>query len=161
MLITFDFYNTGIIISLVSWTAERTDEFDEWWEGLTDQEQRKVVASVEALQELGPSAGRPLADTVEGSKHPNMKELRITPTMRVFFAFDPERTAILLVGGDKAGKTKRFYKKMIPVADRIYDRHLRELTERDGGKEHKDAKDEEKAVQRAGQRGQRAPRRRR
>jgi hypothetical protein len=68
----------------VSWAAERTSEFDEWWEGLTDQEQRKVVASVEALQELGPSAGRPLADTVEGSRHPNMKELRITQTMRIF-----------------------------------------------------------------------------
>jgi hypothetical protein len=145
----------------VSWAAERTDEFDEWWEGLTDQEQRKVVASVEALQELGPSAGRPLVDTVEDSKHPNMKELRITQTMRVFFAFDPERTAILLVGGDKAGKTKRFYKKMIPVADRIYDRHLRELTKREGGKEHEDVKDEKKAVQRAEQRGQKAPRRRR
>jgi hypothetical protein len=145
----------------MSWTAERTDEFDEWWEGLMDQEQRKVVASVEALQELGPSAGRPLADTVEGSRHPNMKELRITQTMRVFFAFDPERTAVLLVGGDKAGKTKRFYKRMIPVADRIYDRHLRELAEHRGGKEHKDAKDEEKAVQRAKQGRQKAPRRRR
>jgi len=89
-----------------------------------------------------------------------MKELRITQTMRVFFAFDPERTAILLIGGDKAGKTKRFCKKMIPVADRIYDRHLRELAEQ-GGKEHQDAKDEKKAVQRAEQRGQKAPRRRR
>jgi hypothetical protein len=73
----------------VSWAVERTDEFDEWWEGLTDQEQRKVVASVEALQELGPSAGRPLADTVEGSKHPNMKELRISQTMRVFSPSTP------------------------------------------------------------------------
>jgi hypothetical protein len=145
----------------VIWAAERTSEFDEWWEGLTDQEQRKVVASVEALQELGPSAGRPLADTVEGSKHPNMKELRITQTMRVFFAFDPERTAILLIGGDKAGKTKRFYKKMIPVADRIYDRHLRGLSEHKGGKEHQDAKGKKKAVQRAGQGSQKAPRRRR
>ncbi len=98
----------------MSWAAERTLEFDEWWEGLTDQEQRKVVASVEALQELGPTAGRPLVDTVEGSKHPNMKELRVTQTMRIFFAFDPQRVAILLIGGDKAGKAKRFYKKMIP-----------------------------------------------
>jgi hypothetical protein len=145
----------------VSWAAERTSEFDEWWEGLTDQEQRKVVASVEALQELGPSAGRPLADTVEGSRHPNMKELRITQTMRVFFAFDPERTAILLIGGDKAGKTKRFYKKMILVADRIYDRHLRELAEHEGGKEQRDAKERKKAVQRAERRGQKASRRRR
>jgi hypothetical protein len=144
----------------VSWAAERTDEFDEWWEGLTDQEQRKVVASVEALQELGPGAGRPLADTVEGSRHPNMKELRITQTMRVFFAFDPERTAILLIGGDKAGKTKRFYKKMIPVADRIYDRHLRELSSTRGGKEHQDA-NEKKAVQRAKRGSQKAPGRRR
>jgi hypothetical protein len=145
----------------VSWPAERTDEFDEWWEGLADQEQRKVVASVEALEELGPSAGRPLVDTVAGSKHPNMKELRITQTMRVFFAFDPERTAILLIGGDKAGKTKRFYKKMIPVADRIYDQHLRELAENEGGEEHQDAKDAEKAVQQTKQRGQKASRRRR
>ena len=127
----------------MSWAAERTSEFDEWWEGLTDQEQRKVVASVEALQELGPSAGRPLADTVEGSKHPNMKELRITQTMRVFFAFDPERTAILLIGGDKAGKTKRFYKKMIPVADRIYDRHLRELAEQGVARSTKMPKEKE------------------
>jgi hypothetical protein len=66
----------------------------------------------------------------------------------------------LLIGGDKAGKTKRFYKKMIPVADRIYDRHLRELVEHKGGKEHQDAK-EKKAVQRAKQGSQKAPRRRR
>src|SRR3954467_12915340 len=87
-------------------------------------EQRKVVASVEALQELGPSAGRPLVDSVEGSRHSNMKELRVTQTMRIFFAFDPRRVAILLIGGDKAGKTKRFYKRMISQADRIYDEHL-------------------------------------
>lgn len=53
-----------------------------------------------------------------------MKELRVTQTMRIFFAFDPRRVAILLIGGDKAGKTKRFYKRMIPVADGIYDAHL-------------------------------------
>ena len=88
----------------MSWAAERTSEFDEWWTVLTDQEQRKVVASVEALQELGPSAGRPLADTVEGSRHPNMKELRITQTMRVFFAFDPERTAVPSDRGRQGGE---------------------------------------------------------
>lgn len=83
------------------------------WEALSDSEQRKIVASVEALQELGPTAGRPLVDSVEGSRHSNMKELRVTQTMRIFFAFDPLRVAILLIGGDKAGKTKRFYKRMI------------------------------------------------
>src|SRR5271155_4104636 len=81
-----------------------------------------------------------------GSRHPNMKELRFTRTMRTFFAFDPSRTAILLIGGDKAGKTKRFYKKMIPVADRIYDQHLRLLKEHEDAKEPEDAKDEHKAM---------------
>lgn len=108
----------------MNWEAERTPEFDEWWKTLTDQEQRKVVASVEALQEIGPTAGRPLVDTVEGSRHPNMKELRVSQTIRIFFAFDPRRVAILLIGGDKAGKARRFYKRMVPVADRIYGRHL-------------------------------------
>ncbi len=116
----------------MSWSAGRTVEFDGWWETLTDSEQRKVVASVEALQELGPSTGRPLVDSVEGSKHSNMKELRVTQTMRIFFAFDPRRVAILLIGGDKAGKTKRFYKRVIPQADRIYDAHLQTTTEGEG-----------------------------
>jgi hypothetical protein len=108
----------------MSWEAERTAEFDEWWETLSAPEQRHVVASVEALEELGPTAGRPLVDSVHGSKHPNMKELRIGKTIRVFFAFDPRRIAILLIGGDKAGVTKRFYKQMIRSADRIYQEHL-------------------------------------
>lgn len=113
----------------MSWSAERSDEFDKWWETLTDSEQRKVVASVEVLEEVGPTAGRPLVDSVEGSKHSNMKELRVTQTIRVFFAFDPRRVAILLLGGDKAGSTKRFYKQMVPRADKIYDAHLRSATE--------------------------------
>lgn len=113
----------------MSWSAERTAEFDEWWKTLTDSEQRKVVASVEALQEIGPTAGRPLVDSVEGSRHSNMKELRVTQTMRIFFAFDPRRVALLLIGGDKAGKTKRFYKRMVPVADSIYQQHLQMMEE--------------------------------
>jgi hypothetical protein len=124
----------------MAWEAERTTEFDEWWVELTDPEQRKVVAAVEALQELGPTTGRPLVDTVEGSRHPNMKELRVTQTMRIFFAFDPERVAILLIGGDKAGKTKRFYKRMIPIADRIYDSHL--LGQAKGGRKMEVQKNE-------------------
>jgi hypothetical protein len=108
----------------MSWEAARTPEFDKWWEGLTDSEQRRVVASVEALEELGPTAGRPLVDAVQGSRHSNMKELRVGTTIRVFFAFDPHQVAILLIGGDKAGKTKRFYKQMVRKADRIYKEHL-------------------------------------
>jgi hypothetical protein len=120
------------------------------WETLTDSEQRKVVASVEALQEIGPTAGRPLVDSLEGSRHSNMKELRVTQTMRIFFAFDRNRVAILLIGGDKAGKTKRFYKQMIPVADAIYQQHLKVIQNRDD--EEQDGEDHE-TVQRPKRRG--------
>lgn len=75
----------------MSWAAERTDEFDEWWEGLADQEQRKVVAFGGGLAGAWPERGPTARRHRRGSKHPNMKELRITQTMRVFFAFDPER----------------------------------------------------------------------
>jgi hypothetical protein len=125
----------------MSWGAERTTEFDKWWETLTDSEQRKVVASVEALQEVGPIAGRPLVDSVEGSRHSNMKELRVTQTMRIFFAFDPRRVAILLIGGDKAGKTKRFYKRMIQIADSSYQQHLEMIGKKD--EEGQDGEDHE------------------
>lgn len=75
----------------MSWEAERTAEFDEWWETLTDGEQRRVVASVEALEELGPTAGRPLVDSVSGSRHSNMKELRIAKPSASFSPLIPIR----------------------------------------------------------------------
>jgi len=74
-------------------------------------------------------AGRPYVDSVKGSRYLNMKELRPTPTIRIFFAFDPRRMAVLLIGGDKAGKTKRFYRQMISKADKVYDAHLRRIKE--------------------------------
>jgi hypothetical protein len=92
------------------WKSERTHEFEEWWETLTELEQNEVFSSIELLEETGPSTGRPSVDSVKGSRHSNLKELRATRTIRVFFAFDPRRVAILLIGGDKAGKTKRFYR---------------------------------------------------
>jgi hypothetical protein len=111
------------------WTAERSDEFKKWWETLTESERRKVAISLDELKTRGPNAGRPLVDTVNGSRHPNMKELRATKTIRVFFAFDPRRKAVLLIGGNKAGKTKRFYRQMIAKADKIYDAHLQRIEE--------------------------------
>jgi len=107
------------------WATERTNEFEEWWASLTELEQNEVTTSIEILEESGPSTGRPTVDSVKGSKHPNMKELRATRTVRVFFAFDPRRVAILLIGGDKAGKAKRFYRQMVAKADQIYDAQLR------------------------------------
>jgi hypothetical protein len=103
------------------WAPERTEEFQGWWRTLTETEKAKVDASIDELEVAGPNAGRPLVDTVKGSRHLNMKELRPTQTIRVFFSFDPRRTAVLLIGGDKAGQTKRFYRQMITKADKIYD----------------------------------------
>lgn len=111
------------------WEVEYTDEFGQWWETLGEAEQDAVRDSVELLRRLGPSLGRPHADTVKDSKHGHMKELRTQHAgrpYRTFFAFDPRRCAILLIGGDKKGE-KRFYETMIPLADRLYDQHLEEI----------------------------------
>jgi hypothetical protein len=112
------------------WDIEYTDEFAAWWDTLTTAEQRAIIAAVEALEAAGPSLGRPFADTVRGSRHANMKELRPRGgTIRIFFAFDPRRTAILLIGGDKRHRWAEFYDEMIPIADDLYDDHLRTLRE--------------------------------
>ena len=108
------------------WEVEFTDEFARWWSSLDGEEQESLAASVELLRQLGPHLSRPHADSVHGSKHPNMKELRTQHAgrpLRTLFAFDPRRCAILLIGGDKTGD-KRFYETMIPLADRLYDEHL-------------------------------------
>jgi hypothetical protein len=107
------------------WATERTREFEEWWRTLDESEKRRVVFSIRELEQAGPSMGRPLVDTVNGSRFLNMKELRPTRTIRVFFAFDPRRMAVLLIGGDKAGTSKRFYRQMVDRADKIYAAHLR------------------------------------
>lgn len=113
----------------MAWDVEYTDEFGQWWDTLDEDARRRLRASVLLLQEFGPSLSRPHADTIEGSRHTNMKELRTQVQgrpLRTFFAFDPRRNAILLIGGDKTGD-KRFYDRMIPEADRLYDDHLEAL----------------------------------
>lgn len=110
------------------WSIEITDEFEAWWLTLDIAEQESITASIELLEEEGPSLGRPHADTVKGSKHASMKELRTQcrgKPIRSFFAFD-RRSAILLIGGDKTGDA-RFYQRMIPIADKLYDSYLAEL----------------------------------
>jgi hypothetical protein len=75
-----------------------------------------------------PALGRPLVDRIKASRHHNMKELRSTGgNVRILFAFDPERKAILLIGGDKTGQWKGWYSKSIPIADDLYDEHLENL----------------------------------
>lgn len=110
------------------WEVEYTDEFEEWWSRLEELDQEKLVAAVDKLQEFGPALPRPLADTLEGSRHPNMKELRpLGSNIRILFAFDPRRAAILLIGGDKTDRWQEWYEEMIPVPDRLYEAHLEEL----------------------------------
>ncbi len=83
---------------------------------------------MEVLEERGPALGRPLVDNLHQSRHANMKELRpLGGDLRILFAFDPRRTAILLIGGDKRGRWNEWYAEMVPVADQLYDEHLAEL----------------------------------
>jgi hypothetical protein len=111
------------------WSIEITDEYLEWWSALSESEQDALQASIELLESEGPSLGRPHADTVRGSRYANMKELRTQcggKPLRSFFAFDPRRSAILLIGGDKTGD-RRFYDRMIPLADALYEMYLEEI----------------------------------
>jgi hypothetical protein len=124
------YYNLWVIIATMPWEVEYTDEFGEWFDGLGEEDQEDVALAVEKLEERGPALPRPLADTVEGSRHSNMKELRPLGTnIRVLFVFDPRRMGILLIGGDKTDRWSEFYEEMIPVADDLYDEHLDELRE--------------------------------
>jgi len=95
----------------------------------TPRVREEILTSVELLRAFGPQLGRPHVDRIEGSGYPNMKELRVQiggDPWRMFFAFDPQRSAFLLVGGDKTGD-KRFYEVNIPIADARFARHLERL----------------------------------
>jgi hypothetical protein len=108
------------------WIIDRTEEIAEMIKKLDEDAKEAILKCLLILQEIGPSLGRPYVDTINESKHKNMKELRIQNRQRLFrilFAFDPDRKAILLIGGDKRGE-KRFYQKMIPIADALFDKHM-------------------------------------
>jgi hypothetical protein len=113
----------------MSWSVEYTDEFGAWYEELIEGIQDAIDRMVGVLEARGPQLPFPYASGVEGSRHDHMRELRVQSggkPIRIFYAFDPRRTAILLIGGDKTGD-KRFYERVIPVADRLYDDYLAEL----------------------------------
>ena len=114
---------------MAAWNIETTDQFSGWYAGLSDDEQDAANAAVDLLEEQGPALGRPHADRVSQSRFHNMKEL-IPPasSIRILFAFDPRRTAILLVGGDKAGSWNAWYAEFVPVADELYATYLEEIT---------------------------------
>lgn len=113
----------------MKWDVSFCDEFDAEFDTFDVPLQNELLARLSLLEETGPSLGRPHVDTLKGSRHPNMKELRFSlgrQPYRFLFAFDPLRTAVILVGGSKAGDA-RFYDRLIPVADARYDRHLATL----------------------------------
>jgi hypothetical protein len=109
------------------------DAFDAEFEALVEELQDELLAHAKLLAAFGPDLGRPTVDTLKGSRHTNMKELRFSwsgQVWRVAFAFDPQRQAILLVGGDKGGADqRRFYKRLLAVADARYDDHLDTLSQ--------------------------------
>jgi hypothetical protein len=125
----------------VNWTVEIGDEFEPEFNGLHEHVRTEILALSRLVQQFGPQLGRPRVDTLNGSRHANMKELRFSAAggeWRVAFAFDPKRKAILLVAGDKSGVSKKnFYKQLIAKADKRLDAHLNRL-------KHKELKQKER-----------------
>jgi hypothetical protein len=115
----------------MKWKLEIHPEFEKDLQGYDEAVQDNIFAKALFIQEFGPQLGRPHVDTLKASMHANMKELRLDVddgVWRVAFAFDPERKAVLLVAGDKAGKSQtNFYKKLIKIADKRFNEHLDEM----------------------------------
>ncbi|MDE2704224.1 MAG: type II toxin-antitoxin system RelE/ParE family toxin [Gemmatimonadota bacterium] len=115
----------------MNWEVEFDPEFDPEFDDLPTTVQDELLAQANLLKAFGPSLGRPRVDTLNGSRHANMKELRFTAdggVWRAAFAFDPKRKAILLVAGAKSGiSARRFYKRLIKKADERFDTHLDRL----------------------------------
>jgi hypothetical protein len=113
----------------MTWNVEHTDEFAQWWHDLGEGQQDDVTAVVLLLMEHGPHLQFPYSSGIAGSRYAHMRELRVQSggrPIRVFYAFDPRRSAILLIGGDKTGDN-RFYERMIPMADALYDTYIEEI----------------------------------
>jgi hypothetical protein len=111
-----------------SWKVELTLEAEDWYMALDGEDAHRMAAAFDELERRGPVLGRPFVDSIKRSRHHNMKELRsVGGHLRALFAFDPRRRAVVLLGGDKSGDWKGWYARNIPVADKLYDRHLRSL----------------------------------
>jgi len=116
------------------------DEFKQWWHGLSIEEQESVTHSVDLLARFGIDLKYPHSSGISNSRYPHMRELRIQHQgrpYRILYAFDPQRNAMLLIGGDKTGND-RWYEESVPLADRLYEQHLNELAgDSDHGKSKK------------------------
>jgi hypothetical protein len=120
------------------WEIYVTDEVRDWITALDDESHRLVVQAIDLLADRGPALGRPLVDHVEHSSIQNLKELRPASAgrseLRVLFVFDPWRSAILLVAGDKSGNWKRWYRDAIPRAEHLLEIYLKERAEEEGSR---------------------------
>ena len=113
------------------WQVEYTDQFKDWWNTLSEGQQDDLAASVGLLMERGPTLPFPYSSGISSSRHSHMRELRTQSggdPLRTFYAFDPIRVSVLLIGGNKTGND-RVYEEYIPIADELYDDHLEELRE--------------------------------
>jgi hypothetical protein len=113
----------------VSWHVEYTEDFGDWWETLDEDEQESVTFVVTLLEERGPTLGFPYSSDVQTSRHRQMRELRVQHQgrpLRILYAFDSRRVALLLLGGDKTG-SPRWYEEHVPKADKILAEHLETL----------------------------------
>lgn len=118
----------------MEWEVEYTDEFEGWWITLDEGEQVSVTAIVQLLEVKGPQLPHPYSSGINNSRHSHMRELRVQHSgepYRVLYAFDPRRTAILLIGGNKVGNDS-WYDEYVPVADDLYDDHLAMLEKEEG-----------------------------
>lgn len=116
------------------WEVEVSDEFAEWYASLDEPESQSIDSAVDKIVEYGPLLARPYADTLKGSRYPNLKELRAQHEgrpYRILFAFDPRRNAYLILGGDKTGDNN-WYVDAIRRAEAIYAQHLIEIGEEHG-----------------------------
>ncbi len=104
-----------------------TDEFRQWYDGLDEQDNAAVTRVVDLLEAQGLALGFPHSSAIKGSKHA-LRELRVQSggkALRVFYAFDPRRQAVVIIGGDKTGLGDRFYDQMVPTAEKIWEDYLR------------------------------------
>lgn len=112
----------------MSWSVVLTETAEAWVLSLDEGDYNSIAAAIDMLVESGPALTRPIVDTIKGSRHKNMKELRsVGGNLRALFAFDPQREAIILLGGDKTGNWTGWYETNIPLADDHYDDHLKNL----------------------------------
>lgn len=115
----------------MTWSVEFADEFEPEFMALHEEVQDTIMSMVHLLERSGPHLGRPHVDTLNGSRHANMKELRfraVNGEWRLAFAFDPARQAIFLAAGAKSGHaSRRFYRALIRKADERFDKHLEQL----------------------------------